>query len=53
VDIVGISFDERDRANLKVAVSRLRKKLSEVASPSVISNKIGFGYQPSNPPVFK
>jgi len=53
MDVVGISFEERGVANLEVAVSRLRKKLSKVASPSVISNKTGFGYQLSNPPVFK
>ena len=53
MDLVGISFDERGLANLEVAVSRLRKKLSEVESSSVISNKTGFGYQLANPPVFK
>jgi len=53
MDVVGISFDERGIVNLEVAISRLRKKLREVASSSVILNKTGFGYQLANPPVFK
>jgi DNA-binding response OmpR family regulator len=52
MDVVGITFDDRGMANLEVAISRLRKKLSEVNSPSMISNKTGYGYQLSNPPVF-
>lgn len=53
MDVVGISFDERGVANLEVAISRLRKKLRVVGSPSVISNKAGFGYLLSKSPVFK
>ena len=52
MDVVGIAFDERGIANLEVAISRLRKKLNEVDSPSTIWNKTGYGYRLSKPPVF-
>ena len=52
MEVIGIDFDDRGVANLEVAISRLRKKLREAQSPSVISNRTGFGYSLSNPPIF-